>query len=170
MFHACKILSDIGSDNTANLFARSGRQEVNPYIIILILFIVGGLGMTFWGWSIIARGKKTLRWPAVEGVIEKSQPSSEGDDLQPNILFGYTVSGRRYERNVEYPSGTNPTPMLADSYVAKYPQGTKVRVYYDPARPEQATLEPGPARDDWFIFILGVVVTIIGIGFVIFSN
>ena len=143
---------------------------MNPYIIILILFIVGGLAMTVWGGSIIARGKKTLRWPAVEGVIEKSRPSSDGDDLLPDIIFGYTISGRRYERTMEYPSGTNPTTILAESYIAKYPEGAKVQVYYDPARPERATLEPGPARDDWFIFILGVVVTIIGIGFVIFSR
>jgi hypothetical protein len=48
--------------------------------------------------------------------------------------------------------------------------GAKVTTYYNPAQPEQATLEPGPGRDDWFIFILGIVVTIIGVGFLIFSG
>ena len=143
---------------------------MNPYIIILVLFIAGGLGVTIWGWTIISRGKKTLRWPAVEGFIEKSQRPADSDDLLPNIIYSYTVSGNRYERSIEFPSGTNPTPMLTESYITKYPQGTKVKAYYDPTRPEHATLEPGPARDDWFIFILGVVVTIIGIGFVIFSS
>jgi Protein of unknown function (DUF3592) len=143
---------------------------LNPYIIILILFIVGGLGMTVWGWSIIARGKRTLRWPAVEGIIEKSQQSSDGDDLFPHIVFSYTVSGHSYERDLEFPGGTHPTPVLAASYVNKYPEGAKVLAYYNPAQPGQATLEPGPARDDWFIFILGIMVTVIGIGFLIFSG
>jgi hypothetical protein len=143
---------------------------LNPYIIILILFLVGGLGTTVWGWTIIARGRKTLRWPAAEGVIEKSQAASNSDDLLPQIVFSYTVSGRRFQRELEFPSGTNPTPMLAASYVNKYPVGAKVTTYYNPAQPEQATLEPGPGRDDWFIFILGIVVTIIGVGFLIFSG
>ena len=142
---------------------------MNPYIIILILFIVGGLGTTIWGWTVIARGKRTLKWPSVEGVIEKSQPSADGDDLFPHIVFSYTVSGQRYECDLKFPSGTNPTPALSASYVNKFPQDAKVPVYYNPAQPAQATLEAGPARDDWFIFILGVVVTIIGIGFLIFG-
>ena len=142
---------------------------MNPYIVILILFIAGGLGTTIWGWTVIARGKRTLKWPAAEGVIEKSQPSAEGDDLFPHIVFSYTVSGHRYEHDLEFPSGTNPTPTLTASYINKYPQGVKVLAHYNPAQPEQATLEPGLARDDWFIFILGVVVTVIGIGFMIFG-
>lgn len=143
---------------------------MNPYIIILILFLLGGLGTTIWGWTIIARGKRTLKWPAAEGVIEKSQPSSEGDDLLPEIVFSYTVSGHRYQRTMEFPGGTNPTQALAASYVDKYPVGAKVSAYYNPQQPGQATLEPGPGRDDWLIFVLGIVVTVIGIGFLIFGG
>ena len=66
---------------------------MNPYIVIIILFIAGGLGTTIWGWTVIARGKRTLKWPATEGVIEKSQPSADGDDLFPHIVFSYAVSG-----------------------------------------------------------------------------
>ena len=142
---------------------------MNPYIVILILFIAGGLGTTIWGWTVIARGKRTLKWPAAEGIIEKSQPSADGNDLFPHIVFSYAVSGQRYEHDLEFPSGTNPTPALTTSYINKYPQGAKVLAYYNPTRPAQATLEPGVARDDWFIFILGVVVTVIGTGFLIFG-
>ena len=142
---------------------------MNPYIVILILFIAGGLGTIIWGWTVIARGKRTLKWPAAEGIIEKSQPSADGNDLFPHIVFSYAVSGQRYEHDLEFPSGTNPTPALTASYINKYPKGAKVLAYYDPVQPAQATLEPGLARDDWFIFILGIVVTVIGIGFLIFG-
>jgi len=143
---------------------------LNPYILILILFLLGGLGTTVWGWTIIARGKRTLKWPAVDGVIEKSRRSSNEDDLLPEIVFSYSVSGSRHERSLEFPSGTNPTPALSASYVAKYPEGAPVQVYYNPVQPEQATLEPGPGRDDWLVFILGIMVTVIGLGFLLFGG
>ena len=68
----------------------------NPYIIILSLFIVAGLIATIWGWTIIAKGQKTLRWPNVEGIIEESRPASDADDLLPHILFSYTVAVQTY--------------------------------------------------------------------------
>ena len=160
----------INSAHIAIVFAPVGAPRLNPYLIILILFILGGLITTIWGWGMIARGKRTLHWPAVEGVIEQSQPSAEGDDLFPRIAFSYTVSGRRYERNMEFPSGTHPSPSFAASYVNKYPEGARVLAYYNPEQPDQATLEPGLARDDWLIFVLGIVVTLIGVGFLIFSG
>lgn len=126
--------------------------------------------MTVRGWVMIARGKKTSKWPTVEGVIEKSQPSSDGDDLFPHIVFRYTVSGHSYEREMEFPSGIHPTPIFAARYVNKYPEGAKVLAYYNPEQPDQATLEPDLARDDWLILVMGIVATVIGIGFLIFSG
>ena len=142
---------------------------MNPYLIILVLFICGGLGTILWGWIVIARGKKTLHWPTADAVIEESRRPADGEDLLPRIAFSYAVSGQRYECMLEFPSGTHPTPALAANYIEKYPRGAKALAYYNPARPDQATLEPGPARDDWFIFILGVIVTILGCGFLIFG-
>ena len=143
---------------------------MNPYIITLLLFIIAGCGVTIWGWTILSRSKKTAQWPSVEGVIEQSQPSSGADDLLPHIVYSYAVSGRSYRSTVEFPSGTNPTEILAASYVKKYPAGAKIRIYYNPLQPDQATLEPGAARDDWLIFVLGLAATIIGTVFLLFSG
>lgn len=143
---------------------------MNPYIITLLLFIVAGCGVTIWGWTVITRGKKTAQWPSVEGVIEQSQLSSSTDDLLPRIVYSYAVSGRHYQRIVAFPSGTNPTAALASSYVKKYPAGAKIQIHYNPEQPDQATLEPGTARDDWLIFVLGLASTIIGIVFLLFGG
>ena len=143
---------------------------MNSYIIILILFILGGCGVTIWGWTVISRAKKTAQWPSVEGVIEQSQPSSSIDDLLPQISYSYAVSGRHYLHIMEFPSGTNPTATLAATYVKKYPAGAKIQIHYNPEQPEQATLEPGAARDDWLIFVLGLTATIFGIVFLLFSG
>lgn len=142
----------------------------NPYAIILGFFIIAGFVVTLWGWSIIAKARKTRRWPMVEGVIERSTPTSEANDLQPHILFSYTVGARTYQRTLELPSGASPSPELVTRYAGKYPAGAKVPVYYNPGQPDQATLEPGMARGDWMILAMGIAAMVFGIFALFFSG
>ncbi len=140
---------------------------MNPYLIILSCFLVAGLATSAWGWLIIARGRRTLNWPSVEGII--LQCAASDDDSLPHIEFRYAVAGRDFQCKHTFPGGTTPSQQLVASYTVKYPVGAKVRVHYDPARPEHATLEPGLARGDWMIFVLGVIATIFGIIFLLFG-
>ncbi len=142
----------------------------NPYVIILVLFVVAGLAATLWGLTIIAKGRRTLRWPSTEGAIEESSLASDTDDLFPHILFSYRVGAQTYRRELGFPGGTNPTPEFAASYVKKFPAGASVRVFYDPERPDQATLEPGLAQGDWMILTLGIAATILGILLLVFGQ
>ena len=141
---------------------------MNPYIIILGLFLIAGLATTAWGWTIIARGRRTQRWPAVDGSITRN--SSSDIDALPEIEFSYQVSGKDYRRMLDYPGGTTPSQQLSASYRAKYPVGAPVKVHYDPAHPEHATFEPGLARGDWMIFILGVIATLFAAVFLLFGG
>ncbi|MFZ5595342.1 MAG: DUF3592 domain-containing protein [Pseudomonadota bacterium] len=141
----------------------------NPYLIILILFTLAGFLAMAWGWNIIAKGRKTSRWPTVEGVIERSELASDADDLLPGIEFSYTVNGQSYRRTFEFARDITPSQELAKSYVEKYAAGTRVTVYYDPGHPEHATLEPGLGRGDWMVFALGLGAAISGILFIVFG-
>lgn len=38
-----------------------------------------------------------------------------------------------------------------------------MKVYFDPAKPENATLEPGAIRSDWILFAAGAVASLVGI-------
>jgi len=147
-----------------------GYLMFNPYAIILGLFIIAGFIVTLWGWSIIAKARKTRRWYMVEGAIEQSAPASEADDLLPHILFSYTVGTHTYRRALEFPNGASASPELATSYAGKYPVGAKVSVHYNPDQPDQATLEPGLARGDWMILALGIAAIAFGIFALLFSN
>ena len=142
----------------------------NPYAIILGLFIIAGFVAALWGWSIILKARKTQRWPVTEGVIEQSDLTSDANDLLPHILFSYTVGARTYQRALEFPGGTNPSPELATSYAKKYPVGAKVPVYHNPDQPDQATLEPGLARGDWMILAAGVAAMAFGVFALFFSG
>lgn len=141
---------------------------MNPYIIILSFFLIAGLATSAWGWAIIVRGRRTRRWPSVDGTV--LQNAVIEDDSMPHIEFGYTVAGRDYRCGQAFPGGITPSRELIASYTAKYPAGAKVRVHYDPARPERATLEPGLARGDWMIFVLGVIGTLFGAVFLWFGS
>ena len=63
----------------------------NPYTIILSIFALTGLLATVWGYIIIARARRTLRWPHVEGLIEESALSSGQDDLLPYIVIQWVT-------------------------------------------------------------------------------
>lgn len=143
---------------------------MNPYAIILGLFLVAGFVVALWGVLIMAKARKTMRWPTVEGVIEESASASEdSNDLLPHILFSYTVAARTYQRALEFPGGTNPSLELATHYARKYPVGVRVTVHYNPDQPEKATLEPGLTRGDWMIPAAGIAAMAFGVYALFFS-
>ncbi len=142
----------------------------NPYVIILVLFVFAGLATSVWGWIMMSKGRKTRHWPATEGTIEESSPTSKNDELMPHIEFSYKVMDIRYRRVMEFASGTHPSRELSASYTRKYPVGARVEVFYDPEQPERAALEPGAGRDDWLIFAIGVSATLFGIALLFFSG
>jgi len=141
----------------------------NPYIIILGLFVITGIGTTFWGWRIIARGRRSLHWPQTDGTIDTAVPKYDTNDQLPNIVFSYTVAGQDLKQAVTFPDDTMPSPELTASYLRKYPQGAQVRVFYNPQDPRQATLEPGPAQGDWVMFVFGLLISVFGLIFLIFG-
>ena len=135
----------------------------NPYTIILSLFLVAGFITMLWGLRIILQAQKTKQWPSVDGVIEESKPSSEENDLLPYIQFGYAVEDVSYQQTMTFSSDITPTQEFALSYTQKYPVGTKVQVFYDPANPQDATLEPGLGKGDWLVLVIGTGTFILGI-------
>jgi len=141
---------------------------INPYVIILSAFGIAGVAVTLWGWTIIAKARKTLRWPGVEGVITESRPDTDADDLLPHIRFDYRVGDLSYRCTLEIPGSVSPSQQFTARYLEKYPAGKKVRVYYDPEQPDRAFLEPG-IGSDWMIFVLGLLATLFAVSALFFS-
>ena len=139
---------------------------LNPYVIILGLFTLTGFAAAAWGWRIIAKGRETMRWPTVEGVVEKCEPPSS-TDLLPTIEYRYSVAGASYHRALEFPPDITPTAEYSADYVKRYPPGRTVTVHYNPGDPAQATLEPGVGRGDWMVFALGAGMAVFGVVFLL---
>lgn len=135
---------------------------MNLYSLILAAVTLGGVGISIWGWLILQKSRKVEQWPQVKGQIEASNPTSKENDLLPEIIFSYQVNEKTYRRQFQFPEGTHPLPEFSKAYNEKYPAGKIVDVFYNPEKPEIATLEPS-TQGDWMILAMGVAMTIGGI-------
>jgi len=133
--------------------------------IFLLLFL--GLGL----WS-LASG--TIK--AAEGLAARSWPSAEGRVIQSRIEEFYSHQRLRFRRlcfRIDYLYLLGGTVYeghrvnagwscfgsedLMQGLLARYPVGAKVRVFYDPERPDRALLEPGLDWTVYFQWGLGVM-------------
>ena len=126
----------------------------------IVLRVVGtgmiGIG-AFTAYGSIRMRLKTAQahqWPTVTGTIVASDLESKIDrntDRKPirvynaAIRYAYTVGGKTYESDQIQLGGTSETsrPEEFERTVARYPEGKRVTVYYDPDDAGTATLEPG---------------------------
>ena len=137
----------------------------NAYVVILGLFVVTGALVSLWGGWIMVQGRRSLSWPQVEGVIVKTEQSSEQDELLPHIEYRYELEQKQYQCRLNFAADISPSPEFSASYVQRYPEGATVAVFYNPLSPEQSTLEPGPGKGDWLVLMIGVVTFFSGLVF-----
>ncbi len=122
------------------------------------------------GYGLWLQHKKTRggrNWPVVEGEIVASavsvaatHRSADDTDAKPDIRYRYEVLGKSYEgRRIRFGSPSRVTRLQANELAGKYPQGAKVRVFYDPKRPSQSVLEPTNASGTVALVVLFVVLS-----------
>jgi len=133
-------------------------QNGMPMFAFLVPFAAFGLaGVLIWNFfDIRKREHESVRWPTVMGRITRSMVSEQIEEDRnssygrqvvkyvPAIQFGYRIGGRDYFSSTRkwgwdelYPDRERP-----EAIVAQYPKGASVPVYYNPAEPENAVLEP----------------------------
>jgi hypothetical protein len=112
--------------------------------------ILGGLGYLFNSQAKKSKAlkKAALSWPSVPGTVQTSRVEVSGGEyttVYPHIEYEYTVAAQKY-RYDSIKAGDkfvslSFTQSNAYEVVEKYPVGTRVRVYYNPDNPAEATLE-----------------------------
>ncbi len=141
--------------------------------IVITLFIFGVIAIVLLGWGIwltrggirgVADARASLNWPSTIGKIvsttvveERPVGTSTGSgtrrtDYRPVVQYSYSVNGQNYSAGhrrfnddlIAYGSTEK-----AEAAIEKYRVGQTVQVYYDPANPRNAVLEPGKAGPAW---------------------
>jgi hypothetical protein len=80
-------------------------------------------------------------WPTLEGFIEGHPElhawGGDGKSYYATLFYSYSVDGESYSGTWESPSGIKKQRLL-DTIAAKLPSGSRVRVRYNPRKPEMS--------------------------------
>lgn len=119
---------------------------------VLLLAFVLVFGVLAWrAWEV---KQASVQWPSVEGVMLLSQPRSQHlNSAEPEGAQHDWVSEVRYRYSVNGVSHTGDRLRAfgrrhmsreeSMQELAPFPVGAKVKVYFDPAKPDSSVLIPG---------------------------
>ena len=140
------------------------------FAVAFVLLFVGGFGAAglfiLWGYFRARRqAQASLGWPAVEGEIleayvrREEETDADGEwrvTYFPEVRYAYRVLGQEYVGNQITFGGTlgGSSPARARAVVARYPEGERVTVYYNPDNPQEAVLERKVAAP-WLLLVVG---------------
>ena len=144
--------------------------------IFLWAIIVTGVAILFWACSLLIESRDAVHWPQIKGQVISSlltidhlpkliDPSDDptrwyGTDVQ----YKYSVGDRTYLSNrVSFQDGGVRSPQSALKVMNKYRHQHKVVVYYNPANPQQAVLEPANIGDILIPLMVGVLLALGGL-------
>ena len=141
-------------------------------------FIAIGIAVfVYWGKPTLENSQASKNWPTVSGVVKTSEVSqsksrdSNSRMYSPHVTFEYEVDGHTFvSSKVAVSSGSGwSSSESSSSYqvVNKYPQGSAVKVAYDPEDPSYAVLETGTNLTAYIYYYLGPV--FVGLGLLMVS-
>jgi Protein of unknown function (DUF3592) len=116
--------------------------------------VIGLLCLIIWSGN-RTEAAATAKWPSVPGVITDMKitesHSSDGSISKTAALnYAYSVDGKSYQGDrVRVELATSP------SDAERYPKGTQVTVFYNPATPGDSVLEQGGAGS-WLTGLIGL--------------
>jgi len=133
-------------------------------ILFPIVFGCWALHDLWVGQTAVVSATRSSRWPFVHGRVRSAQRAkrwSVGEPgMRPSIVYEYTVDGKLFVAEriafgmLDYLfSGAG----FAEKYIDRYPTGSRVQVFYDPAAPASAVLEPGLSAWTFMPTLIGAV-------------
>lgn len=129
------------------------KYAIGPRTVAGAILLGSGALLMAYGLRVVFKANASLHWPSADGVIAVSGTAEAmGDDgfLIPFVSYTYRVGKSGfYSDRLAFPSGGAEPPKKARKIVDRYPAGKQVKVYYNPARPGEAVLEPGELSRTW---------------------
>jgi hypothetical protein len=137
------------------------NSNINPLVMVLLAGIVIG----FYGIYKIYKGYESQNWPATEGKIIDSRLSGAKRTFGRRVFikYEYFVKGSRYiSSQISY------TLIIGDysgsvEIIREYPKGKKVTVYYNPDNAMDAVLKTEISGQISWLFILSALAITLGL-------
>jgi len=148
---------------------------MNSQILWPCVCVLAGFSILILGIIVRRKLKASESWPKTIGIIRESTVKSEWVKVgsgnmyivSPKVIYEYEVGGKKYTSSqlalVEHSTANE---NLAKEKSERHPVGQQVTVYYNPRKPDFATLEVGDPTGGTLpfgIIIFGLAVTIAGI-------
>jgi hypothetical protein len=162
---------------------RSGGGMSFGAALFSIIFMGIGAPMLIYGSNEIYRAKISQSWPTATGQIiygqvdESTTTREEGRNRRrrtsttygARIVFEYEAGGKtRFSNRRRFGELAGADAEWADEIASRYPEGSKLNVFYDPGDPDLAILEPGINSEAYWLpgaglafFLFGLAVTLI---------
>jgi len=145
----------------------------NPFAWFSGIFfvIIGLLAIQYVSKPLSEVFSESEKWPQAEGMITNGEVISFRSDGQTmyraSLAYEYQVEGKQYHSDV-IRKGVSSTSFkyFPKRKVEMHPIGSKVTVYYNPALPSEALLEPGLGALKYLFY--GIPASFILIGFMVF--
>ncbi len=97
---------------------------------------------------------QTRRWPTAPAQITQSawhcQASVKGRMCWPAMRYTYTVNDRRYEGNLVQIGTAGGSESEIKRLVDRYPNGSKINVFYNSINPSDAILDPSIRSGNYY--------------------
>jgi hypothetical protein len=117
--------------------------------LICVGLIIAGVWLSWRAFAPRIRSLAAQAWPVVDGKVLEIDVGEEflrtatgkvGTGFFPFVRYGYTVNGRSYESDrITFAKGSLDF-IIASNIRDEFQVGGKVKVYYNPAKPEQSVL------------------------------
>lgn len=147
----------------------------------LALLLAATIGLVLWRIGRLRRAVAAAKlWPStrgrvVEGSIHETSiylpKGGRAVTYHANLVYEYAVAGRAYRSNHFHIDGPQAYSFRrrAEAHLRKWPPGSEVTVYYDPAKPERAALSHKAQRIAvlWFALALGGGIALVLLGFLV---
>lgn len=141
--------------------------------LLPLVFVITGAVILFFGARQMQQATASQSWPAVAGVVTVSElgkhlgnEENDSTSYSADISYDYVVDDTSYINSaIQFGQVSSSDPSVARTVLKRYEVGQAVQVYYNPANPAQAVLEPGLRGATWFLPIFGASFLIVGLVF-----
>ena len=149
-----------------------------PSLFSLVFVIIGAVILRY-AMTTAEKARQSESWPSTEGEIAHSAILYQTDTTatsngvatyKADVAYRYKVNGANYSSSkVALLDLASSSGRGQQSIVQRYPDKSKVDVYYNPADPSEAILEPGSVGGINFLYLIGGIFATAGVFFLVMS-
>jgi hypothetical protein len=155
-------------------YGQGTRTQASPQMCYFFFSVFALFGLVFvWiGITSWIQAEASKSWTPVDGKIlsfeiktshSTSSHGGSSTSYSASVVYEYTFDDVRHQgRRIAFiTSGGGYSS--AEARVRQYASGTEVKVYVDPAAPQEAVLEPGVNAGNYIFILMGGIFAAIGI-------